>query len=51
MQIPMGASTIVLHGSPEFQSSDMVFQLLSVQFGTQPTSEASQLSADIVQLL
>ncbi|XP_066385533.1 uncharacterized protein [Miscanthus floridulus] len=51
MQIPMGASTVVLHGSPEFQSSDMVFQLLSVQLGTQPTSKASQLPADIVQLL
>ena len=41
MQIPMGDSIVVLHGSPEFQSSDMVFQLLSVQLGTQPTSEAS----------
>ena len=48
MQIPMGASTVVLHGSPEFQSSDMGFQLLSVQLGTQPTSKASQLPADIV---
>ena len=51
MQIPMGTSTVVLHGSPELQSSYMVFQLLSVQSGIQPNSEASQLPADKVQLL
>jgi hypothetical protein len=51
MQIPFGNTSIVLHGFPEMQNRDLVFQLLSLHATEQLSAEPPAYTHEIQQIL
>jgi len=51
MQIPVGTQTVTLHGCPDLQSPELMFQLLAAEQDTTSSSDHSLLPTDIQKIL